>query len=290
LLKEYSRNDALDILRKKYEEKRLGFPRGLTYKIIKEKDIFDVKSYLEALKQDIREIMRRIIILGGVPESDKDIKNLWKLPKLPEDLKTIGKVLKERIEDECEKLMDKGKWIAFTRGGEAENIYWSSPDRFINWARDSVKWLSSSPKARWQGYEHFFQEGITYIDVGGAEIKARILPASIYDHTAHSFFPDEKDISPKYLLGLLNTSFASYFANEYLNHTMHFELNDIRLLPIVIPTETQRKEIETLVDQAIQIQKERYATNDEKEKSHLWQKLQEIQKKINKKIEEIYGI
>jgi len=290
LLREYSRNDALDILRKKYGEKRLGFPRGFIYKIIKEREVFDVMSYLEALKQDIRDIMRKIIIFGGIPESDKDVKDLWKLPKLPEDLKRLDKNLKERVEKEYRKLMDKGRWIAFTRGGEAENIYWSSPDRFINWARDSVKWLSSSPKARWQGYEHFFQEGITYIDVGGAEIKARILSASIYDHTAHSFFPDEKDISPKYLLGILNTSFASYFANEYLNHTMHFELNDIRLFPVIIPTESQRKEIETLVDQAIEIQKRRYGTKEENEKALLWKELQKVQKLINTKVEKIYGI
>jgi len=71
---------------------------------------------------------------------------------------------------------------------------------------------------------------------------------------------------------------------------MHFELNDVRLLPITIPTDSQRKEIEGLVDSAISIQKKRYSTNDEDEKCRLWQKLQEVQKEINKRIEEIYGI
>jgi len=98
-----------------------------------------------------------------------------------------------------------------------------------------------------------------------------------------------KNISSKYLLGILNTPFASYFANEFLNHTMHFELNDIRLFPIIIPTESQCKEIEILVDSAIEIQKKRYATNDETENSQLWQELQEVQKEIDKKVEEIYG-
>ena len=138
--------------------------------------------------------------------------------------------------------------------------------------------------------QYYLTEGISYIDVGGSDIKARLLTSSIYDHTAHSFFPDEKDISPKYLLGILNTPFASYFANEYLNHTMHFELNDIRLFPVVIPAEFQRKEIEALVDEAVQIQKQRYVTKDEEEKSHMWQRLQEAQRQIDKKVEEIYRI
>jgi hypothetical protein len=289
LLKEGPRNDALDGLRKKFEEKKLGFPRGFVYKVIKKEDVFYAASYLEKLPPEISDTMRRIIIFWGIPESAEDMKSIWKLSKLPKDLRRLDKDLKGIIENEYEKLIDKGKWIDFVRGGEAENIYWSLPDRFIDWGRNSVKWLSTSTKARWQGYEHFFQEGITYIDVGGAEIKARILHASIYDHTAHSFFPDEKDVSTKYLLGILNTPLASYFANEFLNHTMHFELNDIRLFPIVIPTESQRKEIEALVYYAVDIQKKRYSTNDEQEKSRFWQKIQEIQREINEKVEEIYG-
>jgi hypothetical protein len=289
LLATHQRNDVLDTLRREFDEKKLGFPRGLIYKVIKKEDVFNAASYLESLSPELKDIMRKVIIFGGIPESEEDIKSLWKLTKLPKDLKRLDKSVKEKVEREYVKLKDKGKWITFIRGGEAENIFWSFPDRFVSWERNSVKWLSSSPKARWQGYEHFFQEGITYIDVGGAEIKARILPASIYDHTAHSFFPDEKDISPKYLLGILNSNFASYFANEFLNHTMHFELNDIRLLPIIIPTSSQQKEIETLVGSAIEIQKTRHATKNENAKSRMWQEIQEVQKRISEKLEEIYG-
>ena len=36
--------------------------------------------------------------------------------------------------------------------------------------------------------------------------------------------------------------------------------------------------------------KKRYATKDEDEKSRLWQELQEVQRQIDEKIEEIYGI
>jgi hypothetical protein len=44
------------------------------------------------------------------------------------------------------------------------------------------------------------------------------------------------------------------------------------------------------VDRAIEIQRKRYSTNDESEKSRLWQELQAIQKQIDKKVEEIYGM
>jgi len=70
---------------------------------------------------------------------------------------------------------------------------------------------------------------------------------------------------------------------------MHFELNDIRLFPIVIPTETQRKEIEALVDEAIEIQKKRYASEKEEEKLQLWKELQEVQERINEEVWKIYA-
>ena len=295
LLAKHSRNEALDKLRNEYGEKKLGFPRGFIYKVIKKEDVFDAASYLESLAPEIRDIMRRAIIFGGIPEKESDVKSLWKLPKLPDDLNGLGAGLKGKVKGEYEKLKEKGKWIAFTRGGDAESIYVTPTDRFIDWSQDSVKWLFNNSGKKGSGMpvirnpHYYFTEGVTYIDVGGAEIKARILPSSIYDHTAHSFFPDEKDISPKYLLGILNTAFASYLANEYLNHTMHFELNDIRLFPVVIPTETQRKEIEVLVDEAIEIQKKRYASEKEEEKSELWKELQRVQERINERVEEIYA-
>lgn len=70
---------------------------------------------------------------------------------------------------------------------------------------------------------------------------------------------------------------------------MHFELNDIRLFPIVIPTEIQRKEIEALVYEALEIQNKRYTSEKEEEKSGLWKELQNIQNKINEKVEGIYA-
>ena len=91
-------------------------------------------------------------------------------------------------------------------------------------------------------------------------------------------------------MGLLNSELIEDFLLTFIDHTVSNQVNDLRLLPIVIPTESQRKEMETLVGEAIQIQKIRYETKDEEEKSRLWQKFQEVQGQIDKKVEEIYKI
>jgi len=85
------------------------------------------------------------------------------------------------------------------------------------------------------------------------------------------------------------SNLALYLTKKYLNHTIKSELNDLRLLPIVIPVETQRKEMENLVDEAIEIQKKRYASEKEEEKLQLWKELQKVQERINEKVEGIYA-
>ncbi len=290
LLKELSQNNVLDILKKKYGEKKLGFPKGFIYKIITKDDVFDSEAYFKSLDQEIKDTMRRVIIYGGIPETEKDIKDLWKLTKLPKDLKTIGKALKERIENEYEKLLDKGKWIILEKNTGQEEIYWAPNIYFIDWSRESVKWLSSSSKARWQGYEYFFKEGVTFGRTSGSILKPKIASGSIFDTETPLLTNLYDKITPKYLAAIFNSNLALTILNEFVNHTVHIQLNDLRLLPIVIPTESQREEIEKFVDSAIVIQRERYATDNEEVKSLLWQKLQEIQQQINQKIEEIYGI
>jgi len=290
LLGRFPRNDVLDKLRQKYDKEKLNFPRGFIYKIIKKDDIFDVASYLDTVYTDIKDIMRRVIIYGGIPETNTDIINLWKLPKLPSDLKRLDKEVKEKIESQYRNLINEGKWVNFIRGAEAEGKYWYIIDRYIDWSRNSVRFLQSSSRARWQSYEFYFKEGITYMHASGLYIKSRLLTTGVYDHNMHSFFPDEKNTSVKYLLAVSNSKLSSFIARQFLNHSVAFELNDIRLLPIIIPTESQLEEIEPLVDYAIEIQKRRYASDNEDEKSLLWQKLQEVQKEIDEKVEKIYSI
>lgn len=46
---------------------------------------------------------------------------------------------------------------------------------------------------------------------------------------------------------------------------------------------------ENLVDEAIEIQKKRYASEKVEEKVQLWKELQSVQERINEKVEGIYA-
>lgn len=128
--------------------------------------------------------------------------------------------------------------------------------------------------------------------ISESRFRIKLAAPTVFEHKSHvlklSHIIDNY-INDKYLTALLNSAFSFYFTKEYLNSSVEPELNDLRLFPIIIPTPSQREEIEALVNSAIEIQKRRYAIKDEQEKSLLWQKLKEVQEKIDKKVEEIYG-
>lgn len=248
-----SRNDVIDRLRRRFGE-RLGLPRGFIYKVIKAEEVFDPVSYLEGFSNpNEREKARQELIYNGVPDPL------------------------------CH-------WVPLEKSTGADEIYWSPTLYYIDWSRRSVKELSGSSKARWQSYEFYFRGGVTYRDVGGSRITCSILKATVYDHTTHSFFPCFGSTSPPVVAAILNWPTSARFANEFLNQSLHFELNDVRLLPVAVPSEQHGKQIESLVAQAIDIQKRRYASNDAREREVLWQQLLSVQERIDSTVAELYGV
>ena len=161
--------------------------------------------------------MRRVIIYGGIPETEKDIKDLWRLTKLPKDLKTIGKALKERIENEYEKLLDKGKWIILEKNTGQEEIYWAPNIYFIDWSRESVKWLFENSGKKGTAMpvirnpEYYFIGGVTFGRTSGNILKPKIASGSIFDTETPLLINLYDKITPKYLTAIFNSNLALRF-------------------------------------------------------------------------------
>jgi len=205
VLPKHSRTDALDKLRKKFEEKKLGFPGGFIYKVIKKEDVFDAGAYLESLAPEIRGVIRRVLIFGGVPEKESDVKSLWKLPKLGDDLKTLDTDLKKRVEEEYGKLISEGKWIGRMRGrkksighqthitligqGEVQNGYLRIP-------------VKKGCNACIRNPDYYFRGGVTFTRVG--YLRVRVAFPTVFDDKTP--FLTSSIVSEKFLSGFFITN------------------------------------------------------------------------------------
>ena len=97
------------------------------------------------------------------------------------------------------------------------------------------------------------------------------------------------DFVPEYyIICMINSSFMSYYVDDFVNNTQTFQINDARQLPIVIPTENQLAKFKTIFDRAYKIKKEQFSGIVSEEKAEML--LEPIQQELDKLMEELYGV
>lgn len=65
----------------------------------------------------------------------------------------------------------------------------------------------------------------------------------------------KSDLSSKFIVGLLNSNLIFNYYREFVNCTVNIQINDIRQIPIIIPSSENVKFMEDLVNKAIKIKK-----------------------------------
>ncbi|MEO0135471.1 MAG: Eco57I restriction-modification methylase domain-containing protein [candidate division WOR-3 bacterium] len=181
-------------------------------------------------------------------------------------------------------------FVPYDKGDKEGNRWYAPTPYYIDWSRENVKSLQTDPKARWQGYQFFFREGFCWTNVStpvkeeSMFIKCRIKEKTINDVGSMSLFPII--INSYYYVCMLNSSFYFNFLKTFINTSVNLQLNDIRRLPIIIPTSDQLKQFESIFDRAYNIQKKKFEGKITVEEAN--QKLDEIQKELDLLVEEIY--
>lgn len=82
-------------------------------------------------------------------------------------------------------------------------------------------------------------------------LKVKLKGASVNDVGSMSLFPLSNLCSSKYIIALLNSNLLFDFYREFVNCSVNIQINDIRQVPIIIPSTSQLKDIEFAVIKAI---------------------------------------
>lgn len=80
----------------------------------------------------------------------------------------------------------------------------------------------------------------------------------------------------------------SFYVDNFINNTSHFQINDARQTPILIPTENQLEYFKSIFDDAYEIKKKQFAGKITEENAE--KLLEPIQNKLDKMVEKLYGI
>jgi len=153
-------------------------------------------------------------------------------------------------------LSGRAQWVPYRKGDPEGNRWLDNDPLFINWSAESVEWLSTSPSARWQGHTLFLTPGVTWTAVANhVAMKARYQDPCIFDADSMRLTTKEAVLDPFAFLALLNSNVLSYFKMKFIKHTQKWEIGDLRLLPIVMPTPGEERRLSELASHAMMAKK-----------------------------------
>lgn len=155
----------------------------------------------------------------------------------------------------------------------------------------SVGYLKSDPKARYQGYLYYFREGFCWTNVLNPQarlLKTKLKVKSVNDVGSMSLSSIIDKIPDFYFVILLNSDVLFDYYREFLNITVNIQINDIRQLPIIIPSEEQLRKYKTLFDEIIVFKKQEFNSIIDEITSENKIKTKEFQ--LNKLVNKLYGI
>ncbi|WP_448539204.1 Eco57I restriction-modification methylase domain-containing protein [Schleiferia thermophila] len=238
--------------------------------------------YLESLSEnEIRQLFDELKEKNG-----RDIFGQGWLYRIvsPSELADVEKLTDD---EKLNGIAGKITFVPYDKGDKEGNRWYAPTPYYIDWSRENVKVLQTDPKARWQGYQFYFREGFCWSDIHTVSIKCRIKSKGIHDVKSMSLFSLNVEKFPEhYFVTLLNSTFISDFVFSFIKNTQTFQINDARMLPIIIPTPEQLKQFEAIFNRAYSIQKQRFSGQlNDKEAD---KKLEIIQIELDKMVEEMY--
>jgi len=102
--------------------------------------------------------------------------------------------------------------------------------------------------------QFYFREGFCWIDVNSTYLKARIKDKGVFDVLSMSLFT-MTEIPDWYYVSLINSEFISLYVDNFINNTSHFQINDARQLPVIIPTQEELSDFQNISQKSIDSKK-----------------------------------
>lgn len=189
----------------------------------------------------------------------------------------------------------KAHYVPYDKGDRDGNRWFLVTPYYLDWSKDTVQFLvthsgkkgKGMPVVRNKGF--YFRQGFCWSDINTVYLKCRMKGKSVHDVSSMSLFPiDESVVPSEFLVAIVNSSFVGEYVSHFINNTSHFQINDARQLPIIIPTPEQLKDFEAIFKSAYAIKLMQFS--GEMPESLAMEKLAEIQQDLDEYILEYYGL
>jgi tRNA1(Val) A37 N6-methylase TrmN6 len=243
-----------------------------------------------------------------MPESEENIWRLFDDIKNKYGRRAFGKgfiyrIVPDHLIADVHSLTEKEKengitsersFVPYDKGDKDGNRWYLETPYVIDWSEKTVSFLKTNSGKKGAGMpvvrnpQFFFKEGFCYSDIKTFFIRCRLKGMSVHDVKSMSLFPVCEKIPCYYLITIINSHMTATLIYNFLNNTPSFQINDCRMLPLIVPSEEQLFTCKKLFDSAIAIQKAYFAKLIDLQKRNV--ELQTIQDKVDAFVYALYGI
>ncbi len=218
----------------------------------------DAQQFLDALsEQEIRQLFDNLKEKQG-----RDIFGQGWLYRIVHE-NEIANVDLLTDDEKLNGIQSKRTFVPYDKGDKDGNRWYAPTPYYIDWSRENVKFLKENSGKKGEGMpvvrnpQFYFREGFCWTDVNSTYLKARVKENGIYDVLTMSLF-SITTLPDWYFVCLINSKFISEYVDHFVNSTSHFQINDARQLPIIIPSADQLKQFEGIFNRAYNIQKSKF--------------------------------
>jgi hypothetical protein len=163
-------------------------------------------------------------------------------------------------------LSGHGQFVAYSKGDSEGNRWADDQPLLIEWSRSNVSFLFENSGRPERGMpvvrnpKYYLTEGVSWSDTGNhVALKARVLPVSVNDVKSMRLTPMLPQISARAFLAILNSDVFSFLEKKFVNNTCMYQVNDLRQLPIVIPTRQERERLQELANLCIEAKRAEFS-------------------------------
>lgn len=155
---------------------------------------------------------------------------------------------------------DKPYYVPYDKGDKDGNRWYLETPFVIAWSKENVQFLKTNSGKKGEGMpvvrnpQFYFREGFCWIDVNSTYLKSRIKGNGVFDVLSMSLF-SMCHLDNSYFVALINSRLISLYVDNFINNTSHFQINDARQLPIIIPSDDIKYEITHLVADIVEKKK-----------------------------------
>ena len=262
-------------------------------------------SIIESRPQKLAEVNHKYHLNQVLPQEEIEIWKFFDRLKAQFGNKIFGqgyvyRIVPDQLLADITSLTNKEKeqgilgnrtFVPYDKGDKEGNKWYIENPYLIDWSKENVHYLKTSPKSRYQGYTFYFREGFCWnnnLNERYFNIKCKEKKAGIHDVASMSLFELTSKVPAYYLVTMINSSLCGYFYRMFLNNTVNVQVNDLRMLPVIVPSEEQLIESKKLFDDAVKVQKAFFnqkISSDERESQ-----LINIQTDVDNLVFGIYGL